>query len=101
MRSALRCGALLAGEFCGGGLFDSREQVCEGSSKGVGEAVNAFERNIPGATFDVGNVSSMQPGPASQFLLRNAQTITLESDCRTEVFFYIYLFHGTFRCSHN
>src|SRR5438309_1734421 len=70
MRLALGGGVLLASQSCCR-FFDSREEICEGSSKSVGKAVNALERNIPRATFDVGNVSSVQTGPASQFLLRN------------------------------
>ncbi len=79
--------------FAGWCLAGSGEQQRDWHFECRCQPVDAFERDISRAAFDVRNVSPVQTGPASQFFLRDTQIIAAGSDRSAKLFFYINLTH--------
>ena len=63
--------------------------------------MNTFERNVPGATFHIGDVGSVQARPRGQFFLRYPEFVPVKSDRSAKLFLYINLSHRSLCISHN
>ena len=70
------------------------EKLRHGHIQSTRKPVNALQRNISRAAFDIGNVSAMQPRSSSQFLLGNPQATPPLPNRSAEEFFYLIPSHG-------